>query len=155
MCCFEIFIKLCVLIVMLCFVKKYVIDVFVGQVDITQGCGWAPICEFLERPIPLQPFPFVDGTAFIKRKVSAVLFMFIFNGSHIGCWRFGGGISADGWLASCFLGYPCSMLDLSNPVTTSRSRCPRRLIRRIDSIRQSGCRVPSVVCNIWAALIII
>ena len=27
------------------------------RVDITSGCGWEPLCRFLDRPVPDTPFP--------------------------------------------------------------------------------------------------
>jgi hypothetical protein len=33
--------------------------------------GWAPLCEFLDVPVPAEPFPRVNDTAEFKRRVAA------------------------------------------------------------------------------------
>src|SRR5690606_1952087 len=33
--------------------------------------GWAPLCKFLDVPVPAEPFPRVNDTAEFKRRVAA------------------------------------------------------------------------------------
>ncbi len=34
--------------------------------------GWAPLCEFLEVPVPSQPFPHLNDAGSIRRRIAAV-----------------------------------------------------------------------------------
>jgi hypothetical protein len=42
--------------------------------------GWAPLCAFLERPVPDEPFPKVNDRAEFHRKRPLILLRLILNG---------------------------------------------------------------------------
>lgn len=41
------------------------------RLDYQLGSGWAPICEFLGKPIPDEPFPWINETAELHKKIEA------------------------------------------------------------------------------------
>jgi hypothetical protein len=64
--------------------------------------GWKPLCEFLDLPIPTEPFPNVNDTQSFKRNLSFVsryvaLAKGIAYGVRIGVW---GGIGYLAWRAA-------------------------------------------------------
>jgi hypothetical protein len=55
-----------------------VVDPYVGFA-VADGKGWAPICEFLNLPVPEVPFPKVNDTAEFQGHISKVNYGALFS----------------------------------------------------------------------------